>query len=375
MKSTMAMLLVGAVGAAILGISAMRIPTVNVSVSAPPSAIPRAKDPATLNELLALPRKQIEACDVARLNLLCAEGLPGAENLNVSAGLSTLDQWARPVDSETRRHLYRFHRNPAEFERSEAKFRMLMLGVVLQSNLGIRYNPERIRPVGVFEPNHIFFADSRDVLLHGLIGERRMGTCSSLPVLYLAVGRRLGYPLKLVQTMTHLFVRWDSPAERFNVEATGRGVGWHDDAYYKKWPFPVSEDEVAALGLLKSMSPTEELAQFLSIRSACLMAAGRGEEAISCQEQALRLDPGSRIQQLTLAARQREWAERIQPKRAGPGLEEFLPPDIEFGRSPWGPVPSWPRPAWGPEIPDPRRLLLPQIPQVRIPNPYQQGGP
>ena len=33
----------------------------------------------------------------------------------------------------------------------------------------------------------------------------------------MAVGRRLGYPLKLVTTKGHLFVRWEGAGERFNI--------------------------------------------------------------------------------------------------------------------------------------------------------------
>ena len=36
--------------------------------------------PKTLAELLALPPDQLEKVDIARIDLLCAEGLPGAED-------------------------------------------------------------------------------------------------------------------------------------------------------------------------------------------------------------------------------------------------------------------------------------------------------
>jgi hypothetical protein len=43
------------------------------------------------------------------------------------------------------------------------------------------YNPALI---GEATSTTSFFQDSRDLFLHGLCGERRMGTCSSMPVLY-----------------------------------------------------------------------------------------------------------------------------------------------------------------------------------------------
>jgi hypothetical protein len=54
------------------------------------------------------------------MNLLCAESLPGAENLNVQKCLARLDQWTEHVRCETERHLYRFRANPKEFDSSRS---------------------------------------------------------------------------------------------------------------------------------------------------------------------------------------------------------------------------------------------------------------
>ena len=114
---------------------------------------------------------------------------------------------ATPVRLETDRNMHRLRSNPAEYENSEPYFRMLMLVTVLQQDFGIRYNPDRVTPVGVFESNDKFFADSRDVFIHGLTGETKSGTFSSLPAFYIAAGRQLKYPLTLVSAKNHLFLR------------------------------------------------------------------------------------------------------------------------------------------------------------------------
>ncbi|MGB7746042.1 MAG: hypothetical protein WBN75_01990 [Verrucomicrobiia bacterium] len=80
---------------------------------------PQFKQPATLKELLASLPAELEKCDLARMNLLCAEGLSGSENLNVDESLATLDQWAQHVKSETDRNFHRFRDNPADFNNSE----------------------------------------------------------------------------------------------------------------------------------------------------------------------------------------------------------------------------------------------------------------
>ena len=113
-------------------------------------------------------------------------------------------------------------------------------------------------------------------------------------MLQVAVGRRLGYPLKLVTTKGHLFVRWEDALERFNIEAAGRGVNRFSDDYYRHWPFEVSESEVVAEGHLKSLSPAEELAVFLSIRGMCQREVRLRKEAAESFAAAAKLAPTCR---------------------------------------------------------------------------------
>ena len=114
---------------------------------------------------------------------------------------------------------------------------------------------------------------------------------SSLPVLQVAIGRRLGYPLKLVTTKGHLFVRWEDSTERFNIEASGNGVNRFSDDYYRHWPLEVSDAEIQAEGYLKSLSPSEELAVFLSIRGMCWRDAHDHKQAAECFRLATKLNP------------------------------------------------------------------------------------
>ena len=242
-----------------------------------------------LPSLLVLPVQALQLTDIARMNLLCAEGLPGSEDLEVNRSLAILDEMAARVRAETERHHYRFQRNPAEFENSEGYFRMIMLAVVLVEDFQVQYAPNKIGNAANAWTGDGFFADSRDVFLHGLTGATPRGTCSSLPVLQVAIGRRLGYPLKLVTTKGHLFVRWEDGRERFNIEAAGQGVNRFSDDYYRHWPLEVSDEEIQAEGYLKSLSSAEELAVFLSTRAMCLGEAKRNAEAAEAFRQATRL--------------------------------------------------------------------------------------
>ncbi len=153
--------------------------------------------------------------DVAECNLICAQGLPGSESLNTRNLLTRLDEMAEHVDAEIRRNYHRFLADPSQSENSQAKYCFLMLVTVLQQDFGVRYNPDRIR-----DPD---FRDSRDLFIHGMLTGNG-GTCASMPVLYTAIGRRLGWPMKLAAARGHLFCRWDDPnghhpfgKERFNL--------------------------------------------------------------------------------------------------------------------------------------------------------------
>jgi hypothetical protein len=118
-----------------------------------------------------------------------------------------------------------------------------------------------------------------------------------MPVLYVAVGRRLGYPLKLVTADSHLFVRWDgldhaNPAwrERFNIEGTNSGMSTHSDDYYKTWPIKTTDHQVRANRYLISLTPVEEFAQFLASRGHCASDNNRLPLAARCYENAYRYD-------------------------------------------------------------------------------------
>jgi len=257
----------------------------------------RPQQPATLDGLLTLPVADLAGVDLARMNLLCATGLPGAEGLDVDHAVAVLDQWATRVAFETDRHLYRV-RDPRYAEHyggSEAALRAEMLAQVLQEDLGVKYNPNA---VGDFS-----FADPSVAFIHGMIptpgqsiADTPGGTCASMPVLYVAVGRRLGYPLVLSTTANHVFARWDglnhaNPAwrERFNIETTN-GFSRHDDAYYKRWPKPVSDTTIKQHGLLESLDPAETFALFLAARGHTAFDNARYAFAARCYENAYRYD-------------------------------------------------------------------------------------
>ena len=133
----------------------------------------------------------------------------------------------------------------------------------LNKIMGVSYNQEFKDVLSSATLQARFRRDSRNLFLHGLLTGRKKGTCASMPVLVVALGRRLGYPLKLVKGYSHLFARWEDDKETFNIEATDMYAERKPDSFYRSWPrknnFP-----------LTSLTPSGELAIFLHARAMCL---------------------------------------------------------------------------------------------------------
>ncbi len=253
----------------------------------------------TLAEISESPDDFLGKLDVGTLNLICAAGLPGAENLDVAEGVAWLDEAARQADWQNRERFDKFAQNPTVYNNSFGAFCCNYLLRTLQELYGVRYNPNRITDSDFQNPLCINpdFSDSRDLFINGMMNGPG-GTCASMPVMFVAVGRRLGQPLKLVEAPGHLFFRWEDPQgklfnvpETFNVEGAGPGMSFYPDDFYRTWPREWKGYEKSSGWYLKSLSPIEELACFLAIRGSCLESNGRIEEAVQAFKWAAKLLP------------------------------------------------------------------------------------
>jgi len=267
------------------------------------------KKPTNFGELCYVNTNDLEKCDIALMNLLCAEGLRGSENLNITNCLAMLDKIAAGVKFETTRAYYKFREHPEKFNHSEGYYDMMMLATVIQQDFNIHYNPAHIEMPGhTQESDSSFFADSKDALIHGLARSNGLGTCSSIPVFYVAVGRRLGYPLKLVKAKGHLFARWD--------ECTSIGFVSHTDLEYRSWPAPFTPEEEKSESYLKSLTPVQELTVFLTIRGECLRSSGDLFKSVVAMAQAFYKEPQSvGNQKLFARAEYEAFKAGVLPKR------------------------------------------------------------
>ena len=247
-------------------------------VSVPPTLtiIPQKhpdEDTLDLGRLLSLTPSQLEGIDIAVLNLACSKGLPGCENVDIPATRKMLDEWAEHVRSQTERNYHIFTDHPEKFANSESYFKALMMVVILHEDMGIHYNDERMKDGD--------YTHGEDYLINGLVGPLREGTCASMPVLYVAIGRRLGYPLYLVATQRHCFCRWESKdgKVRFNLEGTGNAVHAYPDDFYTQWPRKLTDFDMSSGVFLRNMSGMQEFASFLMVRGDVLEALERMPEA------------------------------------------------------------------------------------------------
>ncbi|HWN97620.1 MAG TPA: hypothetical protein VNT99_21505 [Methylomirabilota bacterium] len=93
---------------------------------------PKSHEPISLSALLTVPDSNLCRLDIAWLNVLCAEGLPGSGSSVLSDQLKTLEAWSQRIASETERYWYRYRQDPKEFDKAEGFFRILLLALRLK---------------------------------------------------------------------------------------------------------------------------------------------------------------------------------------------------------------------------------------------------
>jgi hypothetical protein len=144
--------------------------------------------------------------------------------------------------------------------------------------------------------------DPQDLFFPGLLNNPKTSsrpTSVSMPWLYLAVGRRLGYPLRLAEQDGRLLLCWEgqeeqfmidwqrswaeatesAPALHFRVEQPGREMSAGQPAG------PIPPPTVHLL------TADDELAVLLDSRGACLESHGQNTDALVCYAQAHQLSP------------------------------------------------------------------------------------
>ena len=135
------------------------------------------------------------------------------------------------------------------------------------------------------------FARSRQDyrFLNGIL-DTRQGTCYAIPLLYIAVAQRLGYPLYPVLAPDHIFVRYVDPAfTEQNVETTSGGKYFPDQYYIEA--FAVSQRGLKSGSYLRTLTYRQFLGQMLVVSAVTHGRNGESLKAIAYLEKAAQLDP------------------------------------------------------------------------------------
>lgn len=237
--------------------------------------------------LCSLPEKELARIGVAEVNLACAVGLPPSSGFSIKSCLHVIDQWTALVRAGTQRALANRHRFPEYDDLSESEYRILTMFSVLYRHVGLTVNTD------VLDPNTPYDgSDSRIHFIHAVLANGFPATCCAAPVIFTAIERRLGYPIRLVQSREHIFCRWSSESgERFNIEATNRGYYRTPDEHYLNWPRPIFQKALREGLFLTDLTSRQELGLFLHLRGTCFLWNLRVEEAVEAFQWARKLHP------------------------------------------------------------------------------------
>ncbi|MBE3097668.1 MAG: hypothetical protein IMZ44_11165 [Planctomycetes bacterium] len=246
-------------------------------------------------EILRMAPAEVSRLDIGLSNLVCATGLPGAEDMDIPEYMRRLDALAEYVRKKTERQLPMFRENPGQFHFprpvTENFFRIIVLVHALKTDGRLRYSPERADRKDSHKP-----FSAKDMLINGLLSDERIGTCNNMPVIIAAVGRRLGYPLYLSFTHQHVWTRWEGDGERFNIEASGpNDFSDFDDDHYRSELEPFRKGGFDTSYFLKNLTPAEEVAFFLFSRGWVLEDHKRFEESLPAWTKCCFLAPATRM--------------------------------------------------------------------------------
>jgi regulator of sirC expression with transglutaminase-like and TPR domain len=127
--------------------------------------------------------------------------------------------------------------------------------------------------------------------IHGVL-DTKQGTCFNLPMLYMAVAQRLGYPVYPVMAPEHVFLRFVSPLlKEQNIEATEGGGFSPDEDYIQR--LNISAKALKSGAYLRTLTYRQFLGELLQTNAVTLGQRGQLDKAIHYMEKAVRLNPKS----------------------------------------------------------------------------------
>jgi hypothetical protein len=170
-------------------------------------------------DLVAMSDAELEAMDPLVMNMVVAREVPELAEIDFTRYARLVDGWADRIGRGLAASEAVESRTSPAYQADPDIWRAGGMAVALAGpTIGIAYTRE------------IDMSNHADLFVPGLIDTKR-GTCSNMPVLYMAVAHRLGWPLKAVVAADHMWCRWDDGTKRFNLEATSTTAAGGDGAF------------------------------------------------------------------------------------------------------------------------------------------------
>ena len=222
-------------------------------------------------ELLALSDDELENVDVVEMNVAVAREIPGLQELDYYKYKAVVDGWAEQVEASLPEGEAVFNKTPEQWKNDIHFFRLGQGAAFLSQVVGIKYIEEQKNL------KTVRYEDSADLFLHGLI-DKKVGTCGNMPILHVALGRRLGWPVSLSSVRSHTVCRFDDGKNVYNIEATDTDKGGMfsagtDAEYVERFQLPSIAKECGSD--LNRMSAREMLGYFITLRARHFADTGR----------------------------------------------------------------------------------------------------
>jgi hypothetical protein len=217
---------------------------------------------ATARAIAALTDPELSALDPVVMNLSVAREIPSLADLDIGHYVSVVDGWAADLHNRMPVLEADFRKTPEDWRDDIDFFRLGLVCWYCDIVLGVAYREDHRNLT------RVRYTDPTDLFLCGVIDTRR-GTCATLALLHVVIGRRIGLPVSLACVGSHFLCRFDNGQKTINIEATDTGRGGFssqsDEYVFAKHKVPAIAQRCGSD--LRAVSPRELLALFIGNRA------------------------------------------------------------------------------------------------------------
>lgn len=286
-----------------------------VSASSLGSFPPTTKAERELEQILAGPDSAI---DIATVSYLIASDLPEFNDLSrlqfddaMNRATEHVAKVLRQIDSNPRMTARRNSPHNKVFDFCNA---VLTLGMDYNEN----FKATDITP----QQSAALYRDASNIFLPGLLASKK-GSCVSMPMLYLCIGRRLGLPVHLVSVGKHSFVRWEEPGLQLNIETTivGKPAITDTEEIFLQTE-GMTKADVAGTDWLRNLTNREIVGTLLHARGGCYYVLGPAYRDLSYRDcaRAAKLAPDNLFVRLQHELLKKQLAGALEARNITGGL-------------------------------------------------------